>query len=134
MTTILMQPEPEESSGHSYPAASPEFVTALPWPAELPTGLRHHLRVTRLIDMDGVSHGLADGTPIGRAPDQDVHTFLEIVRATARALDPRSQVRCAASSATATTHLDLLTASRNNEWTIRRGQIGRASCRERVWR
>jgi hypothetical protein len=124
MTTILMQPELEDLSGHRCPAVNPEFVTALPWPAELPAGLRRNLRVTRLVDMDSVSHGLADGTPISRAPNRDVQTFVEIVGATARALDPQSRIRCGASSVTATTHVDLLTASGNNEWAVRRGLDG----------
>jgi hypothetical protein len=97
---------------------------ALPLPAELPAGIIKNPRVMRLIDLDGVSHGLARGTSRDRAPDQDVQLFLDIVQATACALDPRSQVRCAASTATATYHLDVLTASGNNQWSIRRGLDG----------
>lgn len=97
---------------------------ALPLPPELPDGLAHRPRVLQLIDADSVSHGLADGTPAARASDQDVQRCLDVVRATARALDPQSRVRCAASTATVGYHLDVLTASGNNQWSIRRGLDG----------
>ena len=74
----------------------------------------------QLINLDGVSRGLADGTRLGRASDRDVQMCLGIVQATARELDPQSRVRCAASTATAAYHLDVLTASGNNEWLVRR--------------
>jgi hypothetical protein len=77
-----------------------------------------------LIDMDGVSYGLARHTYGGRAPSQEVQRFVDTVRATGRELDPHSQIRCAASTETALCHLDVLTASANNEWSIRRGLDG----------
>jgi hypothetical protein len=83
----------------------------------------HHGQDLQLIDLDSVSHGLADGTPHGRASDQDVQLYLDVVQATARALDPQARVRCAASSAAAR-HLDVLTASGNNQWLVRRGLGG----------
>ena len=97
---------------------------ALPLPPELPDGLARRPRVLQLIDMDGVSHGLADGTSLGRASDREVRRCLDVVRATACALDPQSRLRCAASTATASYHLDVLTASGNNQWSIRRGLDG----------
>ena len=89
-----------------------------------PAGLAPKPRVLLLIDLDSVSHGLADGTPHGRASDQDVQLCLDVVQATARALDPQARVRGAASSATAAHHVDVLTASGNNQWLIRRGLDG----------
>jgi hypothetical protein len=104
--------------------ADSAYSLALPVPQKLPEGITHSARVMRLIDMDSVSHGLVDGTPRRRASDQDVQLFLDIVQDTACALDPGSRVRCAASSVTARHHLDVLTASGNNQWTIRRGLDG----------
>ena len=46
---------------------------------------------------------------------------MDVAQATARALDPQARVRCAASAATAAYHLDLLTASGNNQWSVSRG-------------
>lgn len=97
---------------------------ALPLPQELPAGIPENPRVMRLIDLDAVSHGLVQGTLLDRASNQDVQLFLDIVQATAQSLDPHSRVRCASSTATAAQHLDLLTASDNNEWSIRRGLDG----------
>jgi hypothetical protein len=99
-------------------------LAALPLPPELPAGIPENPRVIRLIDLDSVSHGLAQGTSLGRASNQDVQLFLDIVQVTARALDPQSRVRGAASTATAAHHLDVLTASGNNHWSIRRGLDG----------
>lgn len=96
----------------------------LPLPPELPAGITENPRVMRLIDLDGVSHSLARGTSPGRASNQDMQLFLDIVQATARSLDPQSRVRCAASSVTAACHLDVLTASGSNQWSIRRGLDG----------
>jgi hypothetical protein len=93
-------------------------------PPELPAGLAPRPRVVQLIDLDGVSHGLADDTPYDRASDQDVQLCVDVVQATARALDPQSRIRCAASTATAAYHLDVLTVSGNNQWSIRRGVDG----------
>jgi hypothetical protein len=89
--------------------------------AKLPEGIPENPRVMRLIDLDGVSHGLARG---GRASNQDVQLLLDSVQATARMLDPQSLVRVAASTATAAYHLDVLMASGNNQWSIRRGLNG----------
>ena len=47
----------------------------------------------QLIDWNGVSHGLADGTPRGRGSDQGVQPCVDVAQATARALDPQSRVR-----------------------------------------
>jgi hypothetical protein len=102
----------------------PARLAALPLPQELPAGLTQSPRVMLLIDMDCVSHGLVRGVRFGRASDQDVQQFLHVVHATARALDPESRVRSAASTATAAYHLDVLTASGNNQWSIRRGLDG----------
>ena len=77
---------------------------ALPVPPELPAGLPPSPRVLQLIDLDGVSHGLADSTPRSRGSDQGVQLCVDVVQATARALDPQSRVRCAASTATAAYH------------------------------
>jgi hypothetical protein len=99
-------------------------VRPLAWPPELPEAVAENPRVMRLIDVDSVSHGLADGTSLSRAPDRVVQHFLDIVQATARARDPQSRVRYASSSVTAAHHLDVLTAVGNNEWTIRRGLDG----------
>ena len=49
---------------------------------------------------------------------------LDVAQATARALDPQSRIRCAASTATAAYHLDVLTASGNNQWSVSRGPGG----------
>jgi hypothetical protein len=95
----------------------------LPWPQELPGGLRH-CRVLQLTDADAVSHGLADGTSRERASDDAVRSCLALVHATAKALDPHARIRCAASSRTAVHHLDVLTSSANNQWAIRRGLDG----------
>ena len=98
----------------------------LPLPPELPAGLAQNPRVLQLIDLDSVSYGLAHGTSSGRASDQEVQLSLEIVQATAWTLDPQSQVRCAASTATAAYHLNVLTSSGNNQWRVRCG-LGGAS-------
>lgn len=111
------------SSRTAASTVEPARLVALPLPPELP-GLAPSPRVLQLIDLDGVSHGLADDTARDRASDHDVQLCVDIVQATARALDPRSRVRCAASTATAAYHLDVLTASGNNQWSIRRGLGG----------
>ena len=96
----------------------------LPYPPELPDGLPARPRVLQLTDADAVSHGLADGTPRDRAANQEVRACLEVVQATTRAIDPRARIVCAASSATATRHLDVMTASGGNTWLVRRGLDG----------
>ncbi len=96
----------------------------LPYPPELPDGLCRQPRVLKLTDADAVSHGLADGSPRDRTSNEQMRSCLELVCATARAIDPRSRVRCAASTETATHHLDVLTASSNNLWAVRRGLDG----------
>jgi hypothetical protein len=96
----------------------------LPYPPELPAGLRGRPRVLQLVDTDAISHGLVDGTPRERASNQEVRACLELVRATAAAVDPQSRIVCAASSATATHHLDVMTASGGNTFVIRRGIDG----------
>jgi hypothetical protein len=80
--------------------------------------------VLQLIDADSVSRGLADGTSLGRASDREMRLCLNLVRATARALDPQSRVRCAASITTATYRLDVLTASGDSQWSVHRRPEG----------
>jgi len=92
-------------------------------PPELP-GLPPCPRVLQLTDGDCVSHGLADGTCRQRASDQEVRSCLDRVDATARLLDPHARIRCAVSTETAICHLAVLTAARNNLFTIRRGLDG----------
>jgi hypothetical protein len=110
-------------SGIAASAVMSARPVALPWP-ELPAGIPENPRVMRLIDLDGVSRGLARGTSLGRASNQDVLLFLDTVQATAHALDPQSRVRCAASTATAVCHFDVLTAAGRNHWSIRRRRDG----------
>lgn len=86
---------------------------ALPEPPGLPAGLARPPRVAQFIDLDSVARSCSS--------DRDVRELLEITLATARALDPRARIRCAASVRTATRHLDLLTASGNNQWSVSRG-------------
>jgi hypothetical protein len=96
----------------------------LPYPSELPDGLPARPRVLQLTDADAVSRGLADGTPRDRASNREVRACLELVQATTRTIDPRARIVCAASSATATRHLDVMTASGGNTWLVRRGLDG----------
>jgi len=120
--------------GHEgrFPATRPLSVAAgvlaqpipLPIPPELPAGLPARPRVLQLTDADAVSHGLADGTPRDRAANQEVRACLELVQATTRAIDSRARIVCAASSATATRHLDVMTACGENTWLVRRGLDG----------
>jgi hypothetical protein len=106
-------------------AAEPQFLPApLPYPPELPDGLCRRPRVLELIDGDAVSHGLVDDTALDRASNQQLRACLALVTATAQAIDPRGRVRCAASTQTATRHLDVMTASGNNQWVVRRGLDG----------
>src|SRR5689334_17261623 len=75
--------------------------------------------------MDALSHGLAEGSACRRAPDKHVWAVLEQVRLTASGLGCRGYpARWAASTATARYHLDLMTRSANNVWSIRRGLNG----------
>ena len=120
--------------GHDgpFPATRPLSVPAgvlaqpmpLPYPPELPAGLPARPRVLQLTNADAVSRGLADGTRRDRASNQEVRACVELAQATARAIDPRARIICAASSATATRHLDVMTASGGNTWLVRRGLDG----------
>ena len=101
----------------------PTEPTALPLPPDLP-GLPPRPRVLQLTDGNGVSHGLADGTARMRASNKEVRSCLDRVHATTTLVDPHARIRCAVSSETATHHLDVLTAGKNNCWTIRRGLDG----------
>jgi hypothetical protein len=83
----------------------------LPVP-ELPTGLARHPRVLQLISADSVARGCGSARHVRRC--------IEVTQATARALDPQARIRCAASAGTAARHLDLLTASGNNQWSVSR--------------
>ncbi len=121
---------PKRPPRHAAPAphatartSGPAHPAALPLPPELP-GLPPRPRVLQLTDGDCVSYGLADGTPLGRASDQEVRSCLDRVHATATLLDPHARIRCAVSTETATHHLDVLTNARNNLFTIRRGLDG----------
>lgn len=105
------------------PGGEPAGPVALPLPLELPDGLGP-LRVLQLTDADAVSHGLVDDTPIERASNEAVRFCLDLVRVAARALDPQARIRYAASSETAEHHVDVLTTSENNRWTIREGLDG----------
>lgn len=96
----------------------------LPWPPDLPDGLRFPLRVLQLTDADAVSRGLVDGTALSRATDDAMRSCLDLVASTARAIDPHAQLRYAGSSQTAAHHLGVLTADPNNVWVIRRGLDG----------
>jgi hypothetical protein len=101
----------------------PGALKALPLPVELPAGSRiSHLLV--LGDMDAVSHGLAEGSAGDRASDAYVDAVLGQVRISVGAFGPITRIRLAASSATARHHLDLVTRSANNVWSIRRGLDG----------
>ena len=97
--------------------------TAIPVPTELPE-LPASPRVRVLIDGDCLSYGLAGDGARRRAPDDEVRSCLDRVRATAAHLDPHAGTRCAVSSATAIRHLDVLTSAHNNIFTIRRGVNG----------
>jgi hypothetical protein len=100
------------------------MTDVLPFPADLPA-LPRAPRLLVLGDMDALSHGLAEGLARGRAADTDVWEVLERVVLTASRLGSRRcPVRWAASSATAKHHLDLMTRSANNVWSIRRGLNG----------
>lgn len=122
------RPGQEGPSPAMRPLRAPADVLAqpipLPYPPELPAGLPARPRVLQLTDADAVSRGLADGTPRDRAPNHEVRACLDLVQATARTLDPRARIVCAASSATATRHLDVMTAAGGNTWLIRRGLDG----------
>jgi hypothetical protein len=111
------------SAAAAYPG-EPTHPVALPWPPDLPDGLPRRPRVLQLTDADAVSHGLVDGTPRERASNHEMRSCLGLVHATATAIDPHPRVRCAASTRTATCHLDILTASGGNTWVIRRGVDG----------
>lgn len=106
------------------PADAPPAPVALPYPPELPAGLSPRSRVLLLIDADAVSHGLVDDKPQSRASYRQMRTCLDLVDATARSIDPRARVRCAASTATATHHLDVMAEAGGNTWLVRRGLNG----------
>ena len=96
----------------------------LPFPADLPT-LPQPPRLLVLGDMDALSYGLAEGSACSRAPDAHVGAVVAQVMHTARRLGShRCPVRWAASSATARYHLDLMTCSANNVWSVCRGLDG----------
>ncbi len=103
---------------------SPAGRAVLPFPPDLPP-LPQPPRLLVLGDMDALSHGLAEGSARSRAPDTYVWAVFEQVRLTASRLGCRGYpIRWAASSATARYHLDLMTRSANNVWSIRRGLNG----------
>ena len=92
--------------------SEPGYLAALAAPPGLPAGLACPLRVAQFISLDSISFGCGS--------DRDVRQCFEGAQATARALDPRPRTRCAASAWTAARHLDLLTASGNNQWSVSR--------------
>jgi len=97
---------------------------AIAFPADLPA-LPRPSRVVVLADMDALSHGLAEGSGASRATDACVSAALEQVLLTVTRLGSRQcPTRWAASSATARYHLDLMTHSANNVWSIRTGRDG----------
>ena len=97
---------------------------AMPLHPDLPAELTSRPRVLLLIDADAVSWGLAGSGGSARASDLQVRRCLDVLQATARALDPYARARHAASSKTAAHHLDVLTAAGNGTWSIRRGRDG----------
>src|ERR1022692_1513238 len=100
------------------------MTDVFPFPADLPA-LRRPPQLLVLCDMDALSHGLAEGSGGSRASDARVWAVLEQVMLTASGLGSRRcPARWAASSATARYHLDLMTRSANNVWSIRRGLNG----------
>lgn len=92
--------------------SEPGGPAALATPPGLPAGLARPPRVAQLINLDSIS--------LGCGSDRDVRQCLEVAQATAHALDPQPRIRCAASAWTASRHLDLLTASGNNQWSVSR--------------
>jgi hypothetical protein len=103
----------------------PARSATLPLPPELPR-VQPCARVLQLTDGDCVSYGLADGTGRSRASDQEMRSCLNQVHATAALFDPHARIRCAISTETASHHLNVLTAARNNFFTIRGGLDGAA--------
>jgi hypothetical protein len=100
------------------------MTDVLPFPRDLPV-LPRPPRLLVLGDLDALSHGLAEGSGSARASDACVWEVLEQVMLTTSGLGSRKcSVRWAASSATARYHLDLLTRSANNVWSIRQGLDG----------
>jgi len=94
-------------------------------PAQLPAGLPANPRPLLLVDVDAVSHGLAEGQERTRATNATVGAALETAQTAARSFNAdHYQVLWAASTATARCHLDLITRSANNLWAIRRGLDG----------
>jgi hypothetical protein len=95
----------------------------LTFPADLPA-LPRPARVVLLADIDALSHGLAEGSGTSRATDAHLAAVLERVLLTVSGLGSRCPTRWAASSATARYHLNLVTRSANNVWSIRTGLDG----------
>lgn len=123
-TNLAPRPETRPRRAATKAREPARTVTALPLHPGLALDLAPLPRVLLLVDADAVSWGLADSTASGRAPDLQVRRCLDILQATARALDPQARARHAASSKTATHHLDVLTAAGNGTWSIRRGRDG----------
>ena len=73
---------------------------ALPWPAYLPDELNQP-RVAQLTSAVALSHGLSDGTALGRAAYEVVRSCSRLVQTATKALNPQARTRCAASSKTA---------------------------------
>ena len=123
-TSLACTPEKCPSHGAAQTGEPARPARALPLHPDLPPGLAPGPRVLLLIDTDAVPWGVAGSTASGRASDLQVRWHLDVVQATARALDPQARARHAASSKTAAHHLDVLTSSGNGTWSIRRGRDG----------
>jgi hypothetical protein len=99
-------------------------LETIPLPAELDPW-RPVQRVRVLADMDAVSHGLAEGSGADRVSDVEAGLLLRQVQMTAWATGAaHCHFRLAASSETAKHHWGLVTASANNQWSIRKGVDG----------
>ena len=99
-------------------------LETIPLPAELDPW-RPVQRVLVLADMDAVSHGLAEGSGASRVSDAEAGLLLRQVQITAWATGAaHCRFRLGASSETAKHHWGLVTASANNQWSIRKGLNG----------
>lgn len=123
-TSLARPPERVPVPGRRSDGEPARPASALPLHPDLLPRLAPRPRVLLLVDTDAVSWGVAGRTASGRASDQQVRWYLDIVQATARALDLQARARLAASSETASRHLDVLTSSGNGTWSIRRGRDG----------
>lgn len=82
------------------------------------------LEITLLVDLDSLSHGLAEGSTRRRADDEDLATAMSRIRNSANRLGHVRRERIASSSETAIVHQNLLFLTSTNVWAIRRGLDG----------